>query len=122
MQRKEVSMLVKVIIRRYLKEGAEMEAFTLLKKLRFKAMNHDGYISGETLISTDDHQEIMVLSTWRSLEDWNSWKESKERKAIDAQLEKIQVEQTRYESFVFSKYRLSVQKGFQRAPDAVVRA
>ncbi len=98
-----------------------MEAFTLLKKLRFKAMNHDGYISGETLISTDDHQEIMVISTWRSLEDWNSWKESKERKAIDAQLEKIQVEQTRYESFVFSKYRLSVQKGFQRAPDTVVK-
>ncbi len=109
-------MLVKVFIKRQIKKGKEMEAFTLLKKLRFKAMDQEGYISGETLISSDDPQKIQVISTWQGRENWNSWKENEDRKKIDAQLEESQVEPTSYEPFVFSKYRISVQKGFPDFP------
>ena len=76
-------MLVKVFIRRPMKDGKVKEAFTLLKKLRSIAVKHKGYISGETLVSTEDPKEIMVISTWQSMEDWNSWKNNKDRKAID---------------------------------------
>jgi heme-degrading monooxygenase HmoA len=105
-------MLVKVFIRRQIKKGTETEALTLLKRLRSKAMNNEGYISGETLISTDDPQKIMVLSTWHGMEQWNKWKDSEERKAIDSLLDEFQEEPTEYEAFVFSKHRLSAQKGF----------
>ena len=105
-------MLVKVFIKRQVEKGKEMEFLSLLKKLRTLAMNHQGYISGETLISIDDPQSVIVISTWQSTEDWNEWKESEERKTADSLLEALQVEPTSYEAYVFSKYWLAVQKGF----------
>jgi heme-degrading monooxygenase HmoA len=109
-------MFVKVFIQRPIKEGKDREAFTLLKKLRSNAMNHQGYVTGETLVSTEDPQEMVVVSTWHSLEDWERWKESEDRKAIDALLLEIQAEPTSYRTYTFSKYRLSVKKGL---PDAL---
>ena len=55
-------MLVKVFITRHIKEGTEREVFRLLKKIRVGAMDQKGYISGETLIHTDNHLKIIVLS------------------------------------------------------------
>ena len=108
-------MIVKVFIKRKVRQGSTMDAFHLLNKLRRKAMNHQGYISGETLVSADDDGELLVISTWDSMEDWVNWKESQERKTIDAQLEVFQVKATEYEPFVFSKYKLAVKSGFQEA-------
>jgi heme-degrading monooxygenase HmoA len=71
-----------------------------------------GYISGETLVSADDDCELIVISTWHKMEDWINWKESEERKTIDAQLEELQEKPTVYEPFVFSKYRLAAKAGF----------
>ncbi len=105
-------MLVKVFIKRQVQKGKEMEFLALLKKIRLDAMKYEGYISGETLISTDDPQNVMIVSTWQSITNWEAWKKSKERKTTDALLEGLQVEPTRYEPYVFSKYWLSVQKGF----------
>ena len=110
-------MIVKVFIKRKVKPESDVEAFLLLKKLRRQATSHQGYISGETLISTDDDTELMVISTWYSMEDWINWKESEERKTIDAQLEKLQVTPTAYESFVFGKHRIAVKAGFPEALD-----
>ena len=105
-------MRVRVFIRRKIEEGKDTEAFRLLKKIRLNAMEYEGYISGETLVRTNDPQEIMVISTWQNMEDWNSWKESEDRKTIDALLEELQTMPTLYESFVISKYRLHAKTGF----------
>ena len=105
-------MLVKVFIKRNIKEGKEKEVFALIKKLRFKAMNQEGYISGENLVSTDDPQKLMVVSTWQGLKNWTKWKKSDERKNIEVQLEELQSAPTTCESFVFRKHRISVQAGF----------
>lgn len=105
-------MIVKVFIRRKLRPERTMDAFNLLKKIRHNAMNRKGYISGETLVSAEDDCELMVISTWHTMEDWISWKESEERKTIDAQLEELQEKATIYEPFVFSKYRLAAKTGF----------
>jgi heme-degrading monooxygenase HmoA len=110
--KKEVNMLITVFIKRHMQAGTEKEFFSLIKKLRFNAMGHEGYISGETLVSTDDLLELLVISKWQSREEWAGWKASGERKSIDAALEKPQTKPTEYESYVFKKFRLSVQKGF----------
>jgi heme-degrading monooxygenase HmoA len=109
---KEMIMIVKVFIRRKLRQESAMDAFQLLKKLRHNAMNRRGYISGETLVSANDDCELIVISTWHKMEDWISWKKSEERKTIDAQLEELQEGPTIYEPFVFSKYRLAAKAGF----------
>ena len=108
-------MIVKVLIKRHIKMDYEREIFELLKKMRAHATRRDGYISGETLINTDDPQEFIVISTWQSLEDWLAWRDEPKRKEIDAEIESYQLEPTSYKSYVFRKYRISVQKGFPRA-------
>jgi hypothetical protein len=73
-------------------------------------------LTGETLISAHDDCELIVISTRHKMEDWINWKESEERRAIDAQLEELQEKPTVYEPFVFSKYRLAAKAGFPGAP------
>ena len=108
-------MIVKVLIKRHVKIDCEREIFELLKQMRANATKQEGYISGETLVSTDDPQEFIVISTWQSLEDWIAWRDSKKRKEIDSKIESCQLKPTTYESYVFRKYRISVQKGFPKA-------
>ena len=105
-------MLVKVFIKRQIKDGSETEAFALLKELRAVAMKQDGYISGETLVSADDPLQVMVVSTWESREEWLKWLASEDRLVVDQRLAELQEKKTEYEPFVFSKYRLSVQQNF----------
>jgi heme-degrading monooxygenase HmoA len=62
--------MIRVIIERRLKRGEDIAP--LLRQLRAAAMLHRGYITGETLVSTEDKSTITVISTWRSLEDWQS--------------------------------------------------
>ena len=42
----------------------------LLVELRSIANRQAGYISGETLRNVNNPEEYVVISTWRSLEDW----------------------------------------------------
>ena len=110
-------MLTRVFIKRQVEAENEKVVYRLLKDLRADAMQQQGYISGETLIRADDPQKIIVISTWHSIDEWNSWKESEQRKNIDAILEKLQVEPTDYEVYVYSKYRMAVNTGFKAHPD-----
>lgn len=41
-----------------------------------------GYITGETLINIDDPEDFIVISTWKSPEDWKNWLNSKERNLL----------------------------------------
>ena len=97
-------MIVKVMIKRKIKEGKTRGVFTLLNKFRTDAMNQKGYISGETLINHDDPMEILVISIWQGMENWLKWKENPERKANESLLEKWLEEPTSYKSYVFSTY------------------
>ena len=106
-------MLVRVFIKRHMKEGNEREFFALIRKMRAIATEQEGYISGETLVSLEEPRKMMVTSSWESIEDWLKWKESEKRKSIDTRLEELQETPTLYDPFVLSKYRISVQKGFK---------
>ena len=97
-------MIVKVMIKRKIKEGKAREVFTLLNKFRSDAMKQKGYISGETLINHDDPMEILVISMWQGMENWLKWKENPERKVNESQLEQWLEEPTSYKSYVFSTY------------------
>ena len=92
-------MVIKVLIRRLIKENKIGEVVELLKELRVGAMNQSGYISGETLINQNDSRHIMVVSIWQAVEDWNRWQESAERKANDEQLERFLIAPAEYGVF-----------------------
>jgi heme-degrading monooxygenase HmoA len=113
-------MMVKVMIKRHIKEGKEAEVLELLKKLRFIVLDQEGYISGETLISTDNPLKLIVISTWESIDDWTRWRTSDARAQIESQLETLQAEPSLYESFVLSKYWLAVKgDGWKKRKEGV---
>lgn len=97
-------MIVKVMIKRKIKEGKAREVFALLNKFRSEAMNQKGYISGETLINYDNPREILVIGMWQDMDNWLKWRENPERKANENLLERWLEEPTVYESYVFSTY------------------
>ncbi len=79
-------MTIKVIIERYIKEGAEEVALGLMRELRTKAIFRHGYISGETLRAVDEPFLLTIISAWQSEADWKAWANDPERQEIDAKI------------------------------------
>jgi heme-degrading monooxygenase HmoA len=97
---KEVTMIAKIIIkRRFVKENTP-QILSLLNKIRTIAMGRPGYISGETLKQNEYPENMAVISSWQSMEDWHKWKNSEERKTYEAMLEIYQTRPTRYEEYL----------------------
>ena len=83
-------MAIKVFIKRHVKKGKTKDTLTLLNEVRGQALKQPGYISGETLVNHYDPCNIMVVSTWQTIEDWIRWEESEARAAKEDQLESLQ--------------------------------
>jgi heme oxygenase (mycobilin-producing) len=94
-------MAVKIIIQRNIPEKATTQTFPFLMKLREMAMRQDGYISGETLRNFDDPKDYLVISTWRSVDDWKAWESNQVRKDIQASIDEILQDHTRYKIYQY---------------------
>ncbi|HEV8724934.1 MAG TPA: antibiotic biosynthesis monooxygenase family protein [Candidatus Binatia bacterium] len=94
-------MAVKIVIQRKVKPGREKELNNAVRELRSKAIHAQGYISGETLCSIEDPSVHLVMSTWRSLEDWNRWADSPERKAFQQKIDAMLEEPTKITSYQY---------------------
>ena len=89
-------MAVKIFIKRKIADTNIIELTILLSKLRGMTLNQPGYISGETLKRVDKQGESMVISTWRSIEDWNNWVNNSKRMAIQTEIDLLLGEETEY--------------------------
>jgi heme-degrading monooxygenase HmoA len=89
-------MTVKIFIKRKVQSDKASELTLMLKKLRALTLEQPGYISGETLARIDSTDESMVISTWQSVEDWNSWVNNPKRIEIQAEIDKILGQETEY--------------------------
>jgi heme-degrading monooxygenase HmoA len=97
-------MAVKILIYRKVRPGKEKELSEAVRNLRSKAIHAEGYISGEALRSIEDSSVHLVMSSWKSIEDWNNWLNTPERKAFQQKIDAILEEPTKitpyeYESF-----------------------
>lgn len=89
-------MTVKIFIRRKVAAANVLELTVLLKKLRALTLSQPGYIYGETLKRLDRDDECMVISTWRSQDDWNAWFSNEQRIKIQNEIDKLLGEKTEY--------------------------
>lgn len=80
-------MTVKIFIKRVVSSENVLALTLLLKKLRSLTLHQPGYIFGETLKRVDREDECMVISTWRSLDDWNAWLNNQERATIQSEID-----------------------------------
>jgi quinol monooxygenase YgiN len=63
--------------------------YDLLVELRHIANMQPGYISGETLRNLDDRNEYVVISTWKSRDDWNRWLANEKRREVESQIDAL---------------------------------
>ena len=76
-------MAVKILIKRKIRPEEEVGVDFLIKKLHGLVSQQAGYISGETFKHLDEENIVMVISTWKSLIDWERWANSPDRKEIE---------------------------------------
>jgi len=92
-------MAVKVLIKRKIKEGKLNDASKLLIKARYNAMGQPGYISSETLSGCDDSNNVLVISMWQRIENWNQWKNGDLRAENETAFEALLDGSTEYETY-----------------------
>jgi heme-degrading monooxygenase HmoA len=89
-------MSVKIFIKRKVEPQNVLELTVLLKRLRTLTLDQEGYITGETLVRIDKTDECIVISTWRSVEDWNRWVNDPKRIEVQTKIDEILGEETEY--------------------------
>jgi heme-degrading monooxygenase HmoA len=96
-------MAVKILIKRRLPLDKDKALYIvgIFRQLRMLAIEQEGYISSETLRSMENPQEFLVISTWRSLEDWQRWLNSSQRKELHSKVDSLLEGGTSYEVFQF---------------------
>jgi heme-degrading monooxygenase HmoA len=66
-------MAIKVLITRRFKDEFVHEAHYHNAEIRALATVQPGYVSGKTIINIDNPNEMIIVSTWDSREDWDNW-------------------------------------------------
>jgi heme-degrading monooxygenase HmoA len=94
-------MAVKIFIKRSIPPDKADDVMPLFQKLRSLAMDQPGYITGETLQGVDMPGEIVVISTWQTVEDWQRWVTHKERLNIQDRIDILLGVKTEYEVYQY---------------------
>jgi len=89
-------MAVKIFIKRTMTTSHEDKLVALLHKMRSVCLVQPGYVSGQTLKRVDKPGERLVISTWRSFEEWENWFNSSDRKEIQLEIDSLLGEETTY--------------------------
>lgn len=92
-------MPVHVVIKRKFKMNNPEELLPLMAQLSERAKQQKGYISTDTLQSTDNPEDYLVVSKWETAENWQEWFTSKERRDIQGRIDSLIGERTFYEIF-----------------------
>ena len=89
-------MAVKILIKRKASDKQSETLNALLRQFRALAIEQSGYISGETLKRVDHPCECVVISTWKSTDDWYKWYNNPDRLKIQSQIDVLLGAETTY--------------------------
>jgi heme-degrading monooxygenase HmoA len=78
--------MIKVIIERHIADELGEHYEKAAKATLQKAMQAHGFISGEALRDFDDHNHRIVIANYRTINDWQLWLGSVERKEMMEQI------------------------------------
>ncbi len=81
--------MVRVVIEHRAKDKEHMRHLVeAIKETRDEASKQPGFIKGETLLDTDDSCHVIVISSWKSKDDWQNWDRSETRQNLKKNIEK----------------------------------
>ena len=98
-------MAVKVFIRRTCPVEKQKELYKCIREIRALVPLQPGYISSEYLKTIDETNEITTISSWFSLEDWQAWLDSGERRKIQEKIDAIDGVTSEYRIYRYIKTR-----------------
>ncbi len=93
--------MVKILLERSIKGRHVAGIVRLLRQLRVLAMQQPGYIGGETLHAVDDPNYYLVISSWESLEHWQTWFNNTERQKLQAEVDSYLESPTKMRIFTY---------------------
>lgn len=81
--------MIQVLIERRIADGMESSYEREARKVIQQTYQARGFISGETFHDIKRPNRRFVVSKWRSVQDWQLWKHSEQRRVIIGQLSPI---------------------------------
>ena len=93
--------MIRIHIRRRVSEDNQEALMTLIHQMRSTIVGSPGYVSGETLKRIDQPGEVLVISKWQSQFYWKQWHASRERAALQADIDQLLGDETQYEIYEY---------------------
>ena len=87
---------VKILAARQVASGGLNAVCSLIAAMRREAQRQPGYIVGKTLDLSPQSSEILVVSIWRAIEDWNRWFDHPVRLRLQKQMDGYLTGRTAY--------------------------
>ena len=81
--------MIRILIQRTLLKDRESDYHQVIRQIKQKASHVLGYLSGEILVDPENSLKCLVMSNWDSIESWQKWADSKERKAGQAMIREM---------------------------------
>jgi heme-degrading monooxygenase HmoA len=78
--------MIRVLIERNIAEGLEHYYDCTVKRMVSQVVKAPGCIAGESLMDAKNTQRRIVMSKWDTIEDWDNWFHSVERKQVVAEI------------------------------------
>jgi heme oxygenase (mycobilin-producing) len=94
-------MAIRVFVKRKVPDDKIDALRGYVDTLRTMSTGRPGYISGETLRRIDRPGEMLVISKWKTRQEWLDWFESEPRAAIQNKIDALIGAATTYEIYDF---------------------
>lgn len=78
--------MIRIIIERILAEGMADPYELAAREALVETMSQPGFISGESLQDIANPNRRILLGTWRSMREWNTWFSSSQRRNLIARI------------------------------------
>ncbi len=74
--------MIRVLIERYIAEDCLDKYFDMIRRAKNKASNVPGFLAGEVFETAGEPNHVIVMSTWDSVDSWETWAESEQRQCL----------------------------------------
>ncbi len=93
-------MHVKVISRRLFRISHKEQLVPLLQSLRKSAEQQEGFISRATYSHMNDPGECIVISEWKTADDWTKWMQKEDVQKLQWDIDSILGERTFFDVYI----------------------
>mgnify|MGYP003642206633 CR=1 FL=1 len=87
--------MIKVIIDRRIADDMESTYEDAIKHTLRAILEAPGYVSGASYKDARDHHHRIIITNWQSLQDWERWAVSSERREVIAAIQPILMREER---------------------------